>query len=132
MSIGDRIKLIRGKTPQKVFAATLGIAQNTLGNYERNERTPNADVIVAIAQTCNVSFDWLLTGNKTAQDKFMPAQQGQPSKATCLRCEQLEAELREEREEVREIYKENRALWKENGDLKEKIGELRGEIRSLH
>ena len=132
MSIGDRIKLIRGKIPQKVFAATIGIAQNTLGNYERNERTPNADVIVAIARKCNISFDWLLTGSEAAQPQFTPAQQDQPSQAICPRCDQLEAELREERKEMREIYKENRALWKENGDLKEKIGELRGEIRSLH
>lgn len=139
MSIGSRIKQVRGKVPQKEFAKQLEIAQNTLGNYERSERTPNADFIITLAKHANVSFDWLLTGEEHAgvitQQKSHVQQPAHP--ICCPKCEVLEADLRKEREEARELTKElreinaeNRTVLKENGKLKEKIGELKGELKA--
>ncbi|MFW5499625.1 MULTISPECIES: helix-turn-helix domain-containing protein [unclassified Maridesulfovibrio] len=138
MTIGQRIKKIRGKTPQKRFASTIGVAQNTLGNYERDERTPNADVIIAIAKTYRVSFDWLLTGEgptELAEDFVMKElasadiiEFGSELEKSKL----LETELSKERAtnrelmlENRELYKENRQLWKENSLMKIEIEKLK-------
>lgn len=139
MSIGDRIKELRGKQSQSSFAELLGIAQRTLANYERNERTPNTDFAILLAQKFNVSFDWLLTG---ANQKTMPPAQEHSEEqaqtaANCPKCAELEARLDRERDEVREMAKElreinaeNRTILKENGKLKEEIGLLKGELKA--
>lgn len=131
MSIGDRIRQIRGSQSQASFAESLGIAQRTLAHYEKNNRTPNTEFAVSLAQKYNVSFDWLLTGVETAQSDSEARELDQPAQADCPNCKVLTDELRREREEVRELSRENRTLWKENGTLKEEIGKLRGENRVL-
>jgi transcriptional regulator with XRE-family HTH domain len=60
--IGERIKLIRGEVSQKEFANSLGVAQNTLGNYERGERRPSVEFLAALVAFSDVNYHWLITG----------------------------------------------------------------------
>jgi len=59
--IGSRLALIRGSMSQAAFAEKLGVHKNSLGNYERENRTPDAGFLaklIANGYDCN----WLLTG----------------------------------------------------------------------
>lgn len=65
--LGKRIKKVRGKKSQDVFASELGISRGALSFYENGERTPDAEIIYKICELCNVSADYLLgfTDNST-------------------------------------------------------------------
>lgn len=45
---------------QVKFAEMIGINAITLNRYIKGTRTPNANVIVKICKTLNISADWLL------------------------------------------------------------------------
>lgn len=62
MTIGDRIKTVRGSESQDSFAARIAINKASLGFYERNERAPKAATIGRIAEVCGVSTRWLILG----------------------------------------------------------------------
>lgn len=62
-TLAKRIALLRGDIPQAKFAAIFGVAQNTIGRYERGENTPDADFLLALREKLGVSAEWLLTGN---------------------------------------------------------------------
>lgn len=70
-TIGERISHIRGSRTQAAFAKVLGIHKNSLGNYERGDRTPDADCLKALALQ-GVSVHWILTGHGP---KYMAPQQ---------------------------------------------------------
>lgn len=57
-----RLKELREKAllSQAALADTIGIAQTSIGNYERGERIPDADVLIKYSQYFNVSTDYLL------------------------------------------------------------------------
>lgn len=62
MQVGQRIRLIRGKTTQTDFAKLIGVRkQNYVSRYEHG-RIPNPDLLVKIANYGKVTVDWLLTG----------------------------------------------------------------------
>ncbi len=65
--LGKRIKKVRGKKSQDVFASELGISRGALSFYENGERTPDAEIIYKICELCNISSDYLLgfTDNST-------------------------------------------------------------------
>lgn len=63
MSVGGRIREVRGYIPQKVFAEEIEVSIRSLIYYEKDERTPGADVLGRIAKAYNVSLPWLLTGD---------------------------------------------------------------------
>ena len=44
---------------QKDLAGKIGIKQQTLSGYEKGKMKPPIDTVKAIANTCNVSLDWL-------------------------------------------------------------------------
>ena len=59
--LGQRIKSLRftlGKS-QKEFAEFLGIPQPSMSAYENGKNSPTIDVVMDIADKCNVSLDWL-------------------------------------------------------------------------
>jgi len=45
-----------------VFALKIGISSQGLGNYERGDRTPDADVLSACCSVFGIDAHWLLTG----------------------------------------------------------------------
>ncbi len=50
MSIGEKLKALRGPKTQKQVAADLNITKSALAMYERNERVPRDEVKVRIAR----------------------------------------------------------------------------------
>lgn len=53
---------IRGSTSQSAFAKRLGIHKNSLGNYERDERTPDAGVLSKLIDA-GYNANWVITGH---------------------------------------------------------------------
>lgn len=60
--IGQRIKELREERgfSQNDLAKILEIAQSSVGNYEREDRLPDADIILKLVDIFNVSADYLL------------------------------------------------------------------------
>ena len=61
MSIGERIKTVRGSLSQKDFAKKIGVHLTTVQLYESGN-IPKGDVLQRIKEKFGVSIDWLLTG----------------------------------------------------------------------
>lgn len=47
---------------QPEFASQLGVNKNTIGNYERDQRLPDAHFLQSLQHEFNVSIDWVVTG----------------------------------------------------------------------
>lgn len=62
VSLGMRLKLLRGKQTQAAFAEIIGVNVNTLRGYEGGNRLPTADTIFNICTKTNVSTEWLIMG----------------------------------------------------------------------
>lgn len=62
MNLGERIKKLRLKQnlTQEKLSEKAGISRVAVGNYERGDRIPNADVLHSIAQALNVSVHDLM------------------------------------------------------------------------
>ena len=61
MTLGERLKLVRGTTSQRAFAAEIGIHENTVSNAERRN-SATQDYLQKLAQVRNINLHWLLTG----------------------------------------------------------------------
>lgn len=59
---GKRLRAARiaRKYTQQSMADILTISLNSYQKYEQGERNPSFDILVKIADTLNVSIDWLL------------------------------------------------------------------------
>lgn len=63
MTLGERIKLIRGTQAREVFAPIMKVSKNTLIAYEKDDRVPGADFLNKILDLYpDTSPAWLLTG----------------------------------------------------------------------
>ena len=62
MTIGKRIKELRGKTPRHDFAAFLGVSRSTIQRYENDADVPGTNLVVALCEKYKVSSDWLIFG----------------------------------------------------------------------
>lgn len=62
MSIGDRIKTVRGPLSQEEFARRIDASKTAIGAYEKGVSSPGSAVIVAICDLFNVEPRWLLKG----------------------------------------------------------------------
>ncbi len=69
MTIGDRIKDARIKKgiTQQQLASYIDVAKSTVAGYETNQRSPDAVKIGAIAKVLDVSGDYLIGVNHSAQ-----------------------------------------------------------------
>jgi len=56
----ERLAEIQGDRDQTEFADFLGVSRQTVGFYLRGERIPDIQVLVDIANKCNVSSDYLI------------------------------------------------------------------------
>ncbi len=61
-TLQDRIRHLRGATPQAKFASQIGVTQSTLGRYERGESAPDVDFIQAVYEKLGVEQKWLVSG----------------------------------------------------------------------
>lgn len=128
-TLGTRIRLARGKTPQGAFAALIGVSKGSLGGYERDENLPNTDVALKICRQTGFSVEWLLSGRGPMRADAAPRlrESGPPPETAppyCARCLKLEEKLEKLEEERRELNTENRRLWKENSDLNARVARL--------
>lgn len=61
-TLGERLKLLRGKTTQAELASMLGIAQTTLSNYETGRNEPNIEMLGLFISHFKVNIRWLMFG----------------------------------------------------------------------
>jgi transcriptional regulator with XRE-family HTH domain len=63
-AIFERIECIRKKKgfDRKTIAEYAGVAQQTIGNWERNNSMPAADTAIKVSEFLEVSVYWLITG----------------------------------------------------------------------
>lgn len=63
--LAERLKLLRQELGLSVakLAEKLEMSANTITNYERNERTPNAILFVQMNKKLNVNLNWFVSGN---------------------------------------------------------------------
>ena len=61
-SFGQRLKELRTKNneTQQQASEVIGIHINTLKNYEKGDRVPNANELIKIKNHYNVSYEYLL------------------------------------------------------------------------
>ena len=64
MTLGERLRLVRGAESQKAFAAALGVHENSVANAERRD-SATQDYLLRIAEVRNINLHWLLTGHGT-------------------------------------------------------------------
>lgn len=62
MTLGERLRLVRGAESQKAFAAALGVHENTVSNAERRN-SATQDYLQRLAEVRNINLHWLLTGH---------------------------------------------------------------------
>lgn len=60
--IGNNIKKLRQKyeLTQEELAAKLGVSRSAMGNYERETRQPDIDMLIKMADTFNITIDELV------------------------------------------------------------------------
>ena len=61
--IGVRLASVRGHLSQKDFAERVGVSQTSWARYERGERYPDAETLLAL-EALGVSSRWVLTGEE--------------------------------------------------------------------
>lgn len=66
--IGERLKALRGNTSQGEYAKLLGVTTNTIGRYERGERTPDVDFLSAACRATGANPRWLILGEGPMYD----------------------------------------------------------------
>lgn len=72
MDIGNKITTLRKKLniSQSELAKRVNVSRTIIGNYERNENTPSVDILLKIANTFDVSVDFLIgEGSLSNYDK---------------------------------------------------------------
>lgn len=62
ITLGQRLKLVRGTSSQKAFAAELSIHENTVSNAERRN-SATQEYLLKLAAGRNINLHWLLTGH---------------------------------------------------------------------
>lgn len=59
-TLSDKLKQLRGPTPQAEMARQLGIPRTQWIRYENGQNSPSAEMLERICRTNGVSADWLL------------------------------------------------------------------------
>lgn len=62
MTIGERIRKLRGALSQEEFARRINASKTAVGAYERDSSKPGADAILSICAQFDVEPKWLLAG----------------------------------------------------------------------
>lgn len=130
MTIGIRIRELRGTQSRKQFSELLGIHPQTLYLYEKEKRIPEREIIEKICNRLKIDVSWLIFGETPSVVKNMPNEQPTVStQQTSLTlqeyCAKLEAKLEKVEAQRDELAEENRKLLKENGMLREENATLR-------
>ena len=73
-----RLKLLRDRNglKQSELAEAVGLAQTSIGNYERGDRTPDSEAILKFCEYFKVSADYLLGLKASPQGDYRNGPQG--------------------------------------------------------
>ncbi|HEV7345734.1 MAG TPA: S24 family peptidase [Devosia sp.] len=61
-TLGKRLESLHSGESTLQFAKRIGESDTTVGNYERNVRTPKADFLARLRERTGVDLNWLITG----------------------------------------------------------------------
>lgn len=145
---GERLKKIRGRMSQATFAASIGITQRAVVNYETGGRLPKGTVLRKICEQYGINEDWLLTGTgamaaptpgaerageKTANTSAVlnldSGQCVENKESGACKTANLSAVLPQElTARCLRLADENAALLRENGDLRVEVERLRRDV----
>ncbi|WP_285906417.1 helix-turn-helix domain-containing protein [Pseudodesulfovibrio pelocollis] len=134
VSLGKRIKKLRGKESRSSFAESFFVAPSSLARWEAGESQPDISFLIRLVGFYNITLEWLMTGKDglledeakgkrvpgEAQFRYLDDEQRKtkneklPSQDNCVSF----AAYREIECELRDLYKENARLLRENSDLK--------------
>lgn len=130
-TLGKRIRTVRGKRSQNVFAASLGISKGALVSYELDRSSPNAKILMAICKLEQVDIKWLLTGEGTKYHEnaeeivtgVSPNDRAEsPSQLPgCPHCRWMEQLIDKLEEDRRNLLLENKRLLLENTVLHSRL-----------
>ena len=70
MTLGERLKKLRENMDleQKDVANMIGVKNNTLSQYESDNRKPDYDTLQRLAKLYNVTIDYLVTGKESIKE----------------------------------------------------------------
>lgn len=130
-TLGKRIRAVRGKRSQTVFAASLGVSKGALVSYELDRSSPNAKILMAICRLEQVDIKWLLTGDGTKyQENAEESVTGVPLNnraespiqlPVCPHCRWMEQLIDKLEEDRQHLLLENRKLLLENTVLHSRL-----------
>lgn len=72
LTIGARIRLVRGDMKLIEFAEFIGIGKSSVSRYENNQGSPDAVFITALYEKCGIEPLWLLTGQGSRGNELTP------------------------------------------------------------
>ncbi|MFA6700965.1 MAG: helix-turn-helix domain-containing protein [Thiomicrospira sp.] len=72
LTIGGRVKMVRGDMKLIEFAQFIGIGKSSISRYENNQGSPDAVFITALYEKCGVEPLWLLTGKGESGMQLSP------------------------------------------------------------
>lgn len=126
-TFGQRLKSLRQPDEQKDIAALMGVAPQTLGNYERDRNQPDFEKIRRICSHFGICPEWLIfgTGPKYREDANGTQTTSQQAGA-CPGCAALERVLQLERAERQSLTRENAVLREELAQLRERLKQSGG------
>lgn len=67
MTIGGRIRQLRGDVGQQEFADLFKLSKRSLSHYENDNRSPKIDLLISIAQKFSVEIQWLVEGKESTK-----------------------------------------------------------------
>ena len=70
MTLGEKINLLRKqiKLSQAEFAEKIGVSRDAIGKYEWNDITPTIDRVIKMAETFNISIDFLVSSEDKQEE----------------------------------------------------------------
>lgn len=74
MTVGERVKFLRGKKNLADFGAELGVSGTQISRIETDQSKPSVDLATKICEMYNVTLDWLFA---RVEFKGMPEQSKQ-------------------------------------------------------
>lgn len=112
MTIGQRIREIRGKKSREEFAREFGIHPQSLYRYESGNRAIDTDLMRAICEKYSISSEWIMTGEGAREAS--PHESANREMEYKARIAELEALVREQKETINALTIAVKALHKED------------------
>lgn len=124
-TLAQRLRLLRGDTPQRDFANNINISQSSYSVYEKGHRVPDALTLNRICEETGVTPEWLLMGtgpmhkDESPSDGVSPALHPQEMQHH----ENIEEKKKKNRDvsPVMESQREIMELFKKNMELQERL-----------